>query len=76
MKRPIGVVDFQVSALSSIFLDMNCIKGHSLGWSTSDIWLVHIIPEIVHVVGSLEAVIREEVSPEILRVCVKEVDPS
>jgi len=54
MKSTIGVVNFTVSELSTISLDMDSIHRHSVRVSAEDGRLVHIIPEAVHVVATLE----------------------
>ncbi len=38
-------------------------------------WLIHIIPEAVHVVAALENVVIEKAAPEVLGIRVQEVDP-
>ena len=38
--------------------------------------LVHVIPEAVHVVASLEDIVVEEITPEFLSVFIQEINPS
>ena len=76
MKCTVGVMDLEVSSLSAVSLNVDCIDRHSVSVCAEDGGLIHIVPEAVHVVAALEYVIVEKTAPELLRVLVEEVDPS
>ena len=59
MKGAISVVDLQVSAGGAIRFHMNRIHRHGVGIRAENSWLIHIVPEAVHVVASFELIIRE-----------------
>jgi len=46
-----------------------------VGVCAENSWLIHIIPETVHVVAALENVVVEKAAPEVLGISVQEVDP-
>ena len=76
MEGSVGVVHLKMSPLGAVFLDMNGVHGHGVRISAEHGGLVHIIPETVHVVATLEDVVVEQASPVFLGILVKEVDPS
>ena len=75
MKSSVGVVNFEVCSLRAICLDMDSIERHGMSVCAKDRGLVHIVPEAVHVVATLEDTVIEKTAPELLSILVQEVDP-
>lgn len=75
MKGAIGIVYFQMRALCAIYLYMDSVEGHRLALRAPNIWLVHVVPEAIHVITAFEDIVGEEISPIVLSVGVQEVYP-
>ena len=61
-------MNFEMSPLSSISLDVDRIHWHSVRVSAENSRLIHIIPEAIQIVASFENAIVEEASPVILSI--------
>jgi len=59
----------------AIFFNMDSIQGHCARQCAENRRLVHVIPEAVHVVATLEDVVGEEITPEFLRIFIQKVNP-
>jgi len=75
VETTVGVVDLEVGYFGAVNLHMDGVLWHSVGVGTEDSGLIHIVPERVQVVGSLEGIVTEETAPVVLSVHVQEVNP-
>ena len=75
MKGTVGVMDLQVGDHRAVNLDVDGVHGHGVRVGAEHGWLIHVVPEAVHVVATVEHIVVEEIAPEVLRIGVQEVDP-
>ena len=61
--------------LCAVYLDVDGVHGHGVRVSAEHGRLIHVVPEAVHVVATVEYIVVEEITPEVLRIGVEEVDP-
>jgi hypothetical protein len=75
MESTIGIVHLVVAQFCAISLDVDGIHGHGMSVCAEDSWLVHVIPETVHVVASFEDIVVEKAAPVVLSIGVQKVNP-
>ena len=76
VKGPICVVKISVLKTPSILLVMECVKRHSLRIGIENAGFIHVIPYWVKVIGAGEFTIRESLSPKVLSIFIKEINPN